>query len=1328
MFRKISSVFIAFVFLINNVFFNYENTRVHAQSNIVNSVEVESNEISHMENTKITVNFGGYGTKVANGQKVDIRFDGQSAELKLSDKAIELKDSVGNSLGKVDFSGNTATITFNEYAESLDDIEGNFYFYGQGIYTGNQNEPGQGDISINYGNGSQNIKVNYGGKGGTETSNVYSKKGVTSTDNPDRVDWVFNANMAKKPVNYPSEQVSYVIEDVLDDTMEWDLETIKSNPYIVNFEGGYASRIYDSWVSLEKAKEIGIKIEISGQKLRIEIPRAVYNGSSYFSILDKTSISVRLAAKIKDEVLENNSIDYVNNKSDVIINGADQTWKVEPNDKSDSAKIYRQGGAAHGTKPGELKVVKRIEGKDIGIPDVIFELKRADKKNIIIKGEDRGNKIDIKTDKDGIANIKGLPVGEYTIKEKSAPEWINFKEEDAITKTFEVKSSDKTGTLLEINNEKKKRSIAVEKKWENISSDKPSIKIQLLKNGEPEGEEIELKNGDSKYQWENLDQSDDYGKENKYTVKEIGEDNGKIQLNEEWYTVELSGDMDSGFEILNKRDKLPEPTLPKTRKISIAKNWKDSEGNKMNSPVDSIEIALYKNEKPTGEKAILNNLNNWMYEFDNLKYSEKDSDIENEYTIKEVGEEGGKVNFDGKWYKVELSGDMNSGYNLENKQLKPWTPMEPALRKISVIKDWKDSEGNKISSPVKGITVELYKNGVSTGIKKELNNSNNWSTEFENLRYSDSLGLSEHNYTVKEVGEEDGKVNFDGKWYKVELSGNMKSGYKVTNKKNRSLTPMEPSLRKISVIKDWKDSEGNKISSPVDSVEVELYKNGETTGYKRELNKENNWSADFDKLKYSEELNGKENEYTIKEVGEEGGKIKLDNKWYKVELSGDMSSGYNLENKQLKPWTPMEPSLRKISVSKDWKDSEGNKISSPAKGITVELYKNGEATGIKKELNNSNNWSTEFENLRYSDSLGLSEHNYTVKEIGGENGKIDFNGKKYNVEVSGNMRCGFTIINRKAKVKETGTPNDPGQSNKPNSIIKIKFEKKWIDDTNKEIKPPVDKLTVELYRDGVATGQTKELSDSNNWSSKFEALKYKYKNGKREYNYTIKEVGEYDGYIQFGDMWYKSSIESNKKNLFVITNKAVDKFMNAAPISKDISVIKIWEDKDGKKISSPVDSIKVELYKNGKGTGKVKELNKSNNWTTKFEKVKLLDESSGEDIKYTVKELDVEDGKVNLDGNIFEVSISGNIKDGFEITNRRVEKAMFGPNNTKKSNIKNSSSNNSNSGKNSNSKTLPKTGEAIYPKMYAIILAISGLILFFVGYMRKKNEKEKKIK
>ena len=161
--------------------------------------------------------------------------------------------------------------------------------------------------------------------------------------------------------------------------------------------------------------------------------------------------------------------------------------------------------------------------------------------------------------------------------------------------------------------------------------------------------------------------------------------------------------------------------------------------------------------------------------------------------------------------------------------------------------------------------------------------------------------------------DEQGKVtvkNADGN--EVKANGNKLT---VTDKTKSPTpetpwTPMIPSTRNLKVTKKWLGTNGNKITAPVDKIEVELYKDGKATGQKLELNKANSWTGEFKDLKAYESIeNSKAYEYTVKEVGENNNSIKLGNKLFKVTYSGNMKDGIavvNTESPALSPSTPSE--------------------------------------------------------------------------------------------------------------------------------------------------------------------------------------------------------------------------------------------------------------------------------------------------------------------------------------------------------------------------------------------------------------------------------------
>ena len=160
--------------------------------------------------------------------------------------------------------------------------------------------------------------------------------------------------------------------------------------------------------------------------------------------------------------------------------------------------------------------------------------------------------------------------------------------------------------------------------------------------------------------------------------------------------------------------------------------------------------------------------------------------------------------------------------------------------------------------------------------------------------------------------DEQGKVtvkNADGN--EVKANGNKLT---VTDKTKSPTpetpwTPMIPSTRNLKVTKEWLGTNGNKITAPVDKMEVELYKDGKATGQKLELNKSNSWTGEFKDLKAYESIeNSKAYEYTVKEVGENNNSIKLGNKLFKVTYSGNMKDGIEVVNTESPALSPSIPS------------------------------------------------------------------------------------------------------------------------------------------------------------------------------------------------------------------------------------------------------------------------------------------------------------------------------------------------------------------------------------------------------------------------------------
>ncbi|MFT4445184.1 Cna B-type domain-containing protein [Parvimonas sp. G1967] len=269
---------------------------------------------------------------------------------------------------------------------------------------------------------------------------------------------------------------------------------------------------------------------------------------------------------------------------------------------------------------------------------------------------------------------------EYEVVEKNVPAGYEVSYEKT-----------QNGTII-IKNTKIKTEVKVTKEWVVDEDEHPTIKLQLLKNGQAEGEPVELSNGNTTYTWTNLDKADAQGNDYVYTVKEVGEVGNHIKLGDSWYKVIYGGNQQTGLTVTNKKLTPWTPIVPPTRNLKVTKEWLGTNGNQIAAPLDKIEVELYRDGKATGQKLELNKENNWTGEFKNLKVYESIEDSKTyEYTVKEVGEKNNSVKFDDKIFKVSYLGNMKDGIkvvNTESPALPPSTPSEkpkkPKLAKTGI--------------------------------------------------------------------------------------------------------------------------------------------------------------------------------------------------------------------------------------------------------------------------------------------------------------------------------------------------------------------------------------------------------------------------------------------------------------------------------------------------------------------------------------------------------------------------------------------------------------------------------------------------------------------
>ena len=457
---------------------------------------------------------------------------------------------------------------------------------------------------------------------------------------------------------------------------------------------------------------------------------------------------------------------------------------------------------------------------------------------------------------------------------------------------------------VEIYNHHTPEKVSVEgsKTWndeENQDGKRPSsITVRLLADGTEVASKTVTANDNWKWSFTDLDKYNS-GTEIVYTISED--------------TVADYTTVVDGYNITNTH-------TPEKISISGSKTWDDASNQDGKRP-SSITVRLLADGTEVASKTVTAN-DNWKWSFTDLdKYN---SGTEIVYTISE-----------------DIVADYTTvvnGYDVTNTHT-------PEKTTITGSKTWNDVDNQDGVRP-DSITVKLLANGRVID-HKEVTINNNWSWNFEDLPvYEKGEKIT---YTIKEDSVENYETKLDG--------------YNIINTHKTKTTS-------VSGRKTWNDNNNQDGVRP-DSITVELLKtvNGTTTSmgenYKQVLTG-NELDYSWSDLPVYEA--GKEITYTVKEVGEENGKIAGKNgKEYKVEYD---SNGMNITNSY-------EPEKTEVSGTKTWVDYD-NKYNSRPESITINLLANGEKVGSKTITPQNDSWTYKFGDLPvYKNGQKIT---YTISE------------------------------------------------------------------------------------------------------------------------------------------------------------------------------------------------------------------------------------------------------------------------------------------------------------------------------------------------------------
>ncbi len=690
---------------------------------------------------------------------------------------------------------------------------------------------------------------------------------------------------------------------------------------------------------------------------------------------------------------------------------------------------------------------------------------------------------------------------------------------------------------------------------------------------------------------------------------------------------------------------------PGETSVTVTKIWDDANNQDGIRPT-SVEVQLYADGTAEGAAVVLNKDNNWSHTWQTLPLKADGQGIA--YTVDEPEVPAG--------YTKAITGNASEGYTITNSH-------DPATTEVTVTKVWSDNSDQDGIRP-EFVKLQLYADGKAHGQSFDLTGEgDSWSRTI--------TGLPKHAgttadivWTVKEVetpegyeksesgltvtnthtpetitiaGEkfwadnnnQDGKrpgtitvnlmdgetkvtsktvsVGEDGKWvYSFTDLPKYRAGevgalinYTITEDTVPGYTSVvdgynitnthEIEKVRISGTKEWRDANDRDGKRP-ESITINLLKNDEA--FKTATaTEESQWAWSFTDLNKYE--GGEEITYTIKEVKVEG----------YTTTGGELNWNTAKTEATVELVNTHEAETTDVTATKVWKDN--NNQDGKRADVTVTLYKETE-TIAKTKVDEKNiklgETSVTWEDLPVYE--GGKKITYSVEET-----QVD--GYKQPV-VTSNGDYNFTITNEL----------------NPETVV-VRVTKKWVDGSNRDgIRP--DSVTVQLMANDVAQGAPVTLSETNNWHHEWPGLP---KNSAgTEIAYTVVETEELSDYTAEGD----GTIAGG----FVITN-------THNPDTTTVTATKEWDDadnQDGKRTA-----VTLTLYKTeGDVETKLEDRHIAADATGDALTVKwegLYVNEDGAKITYTVKEDSVPAG--------YEVSYSGNAKDGFVVKNSHTPETII---------------------------------------------------------------------
>lgn len=657
-----------------------------------------------------------------------------------------------------------------------------------------------------------------------------------------------------------------------------------------------------------------------------------------------------------------------------------------------------------------------------------------------------------------------------------------------------------------------------------------------------------------------------------------------------------------GNALSNSGSQMPKITnVPDSKKMDlvVTKKWIGTSGD-----YTSVYITLKKTVSGTtstvAENVELKAIDKWTYTFEDLPTVDTKTGANISYQVEESVIEGYKTS-GGTVTEVLDPTDKTKVIGLEA----TITNTIFAEKTLTIAKDWLAPESSYEN--VTEIEVMLKKNGNDYKTYK-LTKDSEFQVTTEKLPVYDELG-NRITWTVEEITELDG---FNAAATGIESNGVIT----IVNQIAQDYVSINGS-------KTWVDN-GNAYESRPESIEVELYKDGEATGNIQTVEPvtdpesgKPSWNFNFSNLeKYSFEEGKpvKEIVYSVKEVGETNSSVTFVEGFpYQVNYK---TEGLGTNNLDILITNTLAES-RDIEISKVWDSAEDTVVPT---SVGVYLWQNdknitADLTGEEKiVLNDDNGWAQKIYDLPVYDEAGV-KYVYTATEdtVSGYNPSLAIE--------EGNGQLNLILTNTDEKLKDT---------------ITIQVLKKWID-VNTNSRPA--SIQYEIKADGTpieGSPFTMTAEETENWTKYQEHEVPKYDADGNIIDYTVEEIDTDSNYNSNGAM---SAAEGNAY-LVTLTNTIKQVTIDS------INGTKVWVDGDNALNKRP-ESITAVLKADGEGIEQIElktaELS-GNEWEIVFDndgkgydKYKFLDDNGNitvKEIEYTIDELAVPEG--------YSKTVSGN--------------------------------------------------------------------------------------